>query len=150
MITSPYCQSTLGLWAFSQVNPRIKSCLPKLDIVSKTCSKWVSYWNTMFTTSDIYPTSFGMPLTLYTDIDLKSLWVLRLCFSTKLGLIKTLIAPELTRACIEKDLEMPIVLREIKRYRKILWTLLWILRALMVEYRGSFFSYLGQWEGELW
>jgi len=44
---------------------------------------------------------------------------LRLCFSTKLGLIKTPIAPELIRACIEKDLEMPIVLREIERYRKV-------------------------------
>jgi len=45
---------------------------------------------------------------------------LRPCFSTKLGLIKTPIAPELTRVCIEKDLEMPIVLREIERYIKVL------------------------------
>jgi len=38
----------------------------------------------------------------------------------KLQLIRTLVVPDPTRACTKKDLEISIVSRKIKRYRKIL------------------------------
>ena len=52
--------------------------------------------------------------------------------------MKTPIALELTSACIEKDSDILVVSRKTVRYRKVLWA----LKALILEYRESFFFYL--------
>ena len=55
-------------------------------------------------------------------------------------LMKIPVAPESTRVCTENNWEMSVVLREIGMYREILQA----LRALIMGYKESFFSYLEQ------
>jgi len=69
-----------------------------------------------------------------------SLKMLKQCFLTKALLIKTLVAPELMKAYTERVWEVLVVLRATRRYREVLLA----LRALIIEYRSNFFSYLWQ------
>jgi len=57
---------------------------------------------------------------------------------TKALLIKTPVALELIRAYIERVWEMLVVSKTTERYREVLLA----LRALIIEYGSSFFSYL--------
>jgi len=55
--------------------------------------------------------------------------------------MKTFITLESASIYTENNPEMPVVSREIGRYKEVLW----VLRVLIVEYRESFFSQLEQW-----
>jgi len=56
------------------------------------------------------------------------------CFFTKTLLMKTLVVLEFTKTCIVRDSEVLVVSKKV----------LQILRALIVNQRGSFFFHLGQ------
>ena len=138
MMTSSCYQSILGLQTFSQINLRIRSCLSKLDTISKVHSEQVLYQSTISITSDIFSALLEVLLTLYTGTGFESLQVLRSCHCTKFWLIKTLVAPESTRIHTENNLNMSVVSRNIRRYREVLQA----LRAFIVRHRKSLFSYL--------
>jgi len=69
---------------------------------------------------------------------MNSLQVLKQCFLTKALLIKTPVALELMRAYTERVWEMLTISRATGRYKEVLLA----LRALIIEYESSFFSYL--------
>ena len=84
--------------------------------------------------------NIGVLLTLQISIALESLYVFRQCFFTKLLLMKTLIVSEFTRAYTAKDLEISVISKEIDRYSEVLQ----MLSTLIIDWKGSFFSYLKQ------
>jgi len=60
-------------------------------------------------------------------------------YFTRIQLIKILVVSKSTKICIETDLVVLVVFKEIERYRKILQT----SRTLIVEYVKSLFFNLG-------
>jgi len=53
-------------------------------------------------------------------MDFKNFYMFRRNFSTKLLLMKTPVALESTNACIENNLEVPVVLKKTSRYSDVL------------------------------
>ena len=140
MITFPFYQSISELQNFSQINSRMRFYLPRLKTIRRVHSVYVLYQKTISTTLDIQFFLFRVPSVLQTSIGMDSLQVLKQCLLTKALLIKTPVALELIRAYIERVWEMLVVSRTTERYRKVLLA----LRALIIEYGSSFFSYLWQ------
>ena len=143
--TLPVPQLIFGLWSFSQLYPKIKSCFLRPKMVSSILSKWVPYYRRMSTTSEISLALFGEPPTLKTGMGHKIVQVLSLLEWTKPWSMKLPIALLSRRAFTEWNLLVSMVFSSTASCKEVLCT----SKALVESWMGSFLFYFGLWEKRL-